>query len=536
MGYSGSLKEEHLNLKERLEKYVSGEIKYPDVKKVSAGFGIYATRDGSFMTRVRQVGGEFTVQKLQVLSDIMDENKVGFAHISTRDSIQLHEVPAENVYNIVRSCSENGMPFKGGGGDTYRNPLISPLSGISKDSIFDVRPHALKLDAYIKTYDKAFKFGRKFKVSFSGEADDRGHTAANDLGFLAKIQNGERGFKVYAGGGLGRNPSLGKLLFDFLPEKDCVKAVVAMVDLFYEHGERKNRSKARLRFLVEKLGFEQFQKLYMEYFDKTEVPGEYRVFEESGYEAILSGLMESSEKELESRDYIDWKKAAVVETKYEGVYSIRLFIKAGNLKSIDLKLLTEVLDQVGCPIIRLSLEQDIYIPLVHKSFLPELYRLLKQNLSAPGSAEINFENHVLTCIGAKLCTTGLLEAPLIGHDISVAIENLFKKYPEYKADLFAQLIDDIKVSGCGSSCGGGQIAAIGFEGAKKLIDGVLTDCVQVYSGGRVDREGKVLARTAPERFIPVSEVAVFVSRLVEDYILILKNGEKISFREYMQKI
>ncbi len=536
MNYDKILKEQHLELKNSVDKYVAGEIQYPGLKKVSAGFGIYATRDGQFMTRVRQVGGEFTATKLGLLADIMDQNGVEFAHISTRDSIQLHGVPAERIYDIVRTCTGNGMPFKGGGGDTYRNPLVSPLSGISSDTVFDVRPHALKLDAYIKTYEKAFKFGRKFKISFSGESEDRGHAAVNDMGFLAKVNSGEKGFEVYTGGGLGRGPAMGRVLFDFLPESDCIRAVIAMVDLFYEHGERENRSKARLRFLVEKLGFEKFKKLYMDYFNKTRVPVEYTNFEETNYSKIIANLKTSSVKETFDGEYLDWKKAAVSETKHQGVCSGRLFIKEGNLEAGQFRSLVEILEETGCPFVRLTLEQDIYIPLIHKSFLPELYRLLKIKLGGYGVADVNFEDRAVTCIGAKVCGIGLLDSPAIGRDIFKSVEELFEKYPGYKADLFTEIIDCIKISGCGSSCGGNQVAALGFEGIKKMIDGKLTDCLQVYTGGRVDSEVKALGKTASDSFIIASEAPKYVSEVVESYINKLKKGEDLSFKQYMQKI
>lgn len=536
VNYDKILKEQHLELKNSVDKYVAGEIQYPGLKKVSAGFGIYATKDGRFMTRVRQVGGEFTATKLGLLADIMDRNCVAFAHISTRDSIQLHGVPAERIYDIVRTCTENGMPFKGGGGDTYRNPLVSPLSGISSDTVFDVRPHALKLDSYIKTYEKAFKFGRKFKISFSGEAEDRGHAAVNDMGFLAKVNSGEKGFEVYTGGGLGRGPAMGRVLFDFLPESECIRAVIAMVDLFYEHGERENRSKARLRFLVEKLGFEEFKKLYIDYFNKTQVPVEYTNFEETNHSKIIANLKTLSVKETFDRDYLDWKKAAVSETKYQDVCSVRIFIKEGNLESGQFRSLVEILEETGCPFVRLTLEQDIYIPLIHKSFLPELYRLLKIKLVGYGVADVDFEDRAVTCIGAKVCGIGLLDSPEIGRDIFKGVEELFEKYPGYKADLFTEIIDGIKISGCGSSCGGNQVAALGFEGIKKMIDGKLTDCLQVYSGGRVDADVKALGKTASDRFITASEAPKYVSEVVESYINKLKKGEDLSFKQYMQKI
>jgi len=528
------LKSEHLKIKKAVEEYLAGNIKMPDVKKVSAGFGIYNTRDNKFMTRIRQVGGEFSSTKLRIIANLMDKYQISFAHISTRDSIQLQGVSGENIYNIIRECTENHMPFKGGGGNAYRNPLVSPLSGISKENIFDVRSYAVQTDLYVHGFEKAFNLGRKFKISFSSEADDKGNTVVNDLGFLAKVENGKKGFLIYAGGGLGRKPALGEILFNFLPAEECIKATVAMIELFHDHGERGNRSKARLRFLVEKLGFKNFKNLYMEYYNKTQIPVEYKVFEIRDYNKIVQGLTKIDTEILETEDLKIWKQAVLKETIFDDVFSVRLFIGGGNFYSKELGKLANIIDLTGCPFIRLTPEQNIFIPLVHKSFLPELYRLLKKDLHKQGAADMRFQNHIVTCIGASLCGIGLLDSQVIGRSISQKLDKLFIKFPKYKERLYTQLLDGIKISGCGSSCGVNQIAPLGFEGVKKVIEGQVTDCLQVYVGGRIDSKAKILSKTHIDKFILASEAPEFVANIVEGYILKLKSGKPISFENYMQ--
>ncbi len=534
MIWTENLKMEHLEVKKVLEEYIADKIKITDAKKVTAKFGIYNTRDNKFMTRIRQVGGEFSSEKIKIIADIMDKNEISFAHISTRDSIQLHGVPVTNVYNVVRACTENDMPFKGGGGNAYRNPLVSPLSGISDESIFDVRPYAIQADLYIQGVEKAFNLGRKFKISFSSEAEDRGNTAVNDLGFLAKIKDGKKGFLVYAGGGLGRGPAIGYKIFDFLPAEECIKASVAMIELFHDHGEKENRSKARFRFLVEKLGFERFKELYMEYYNKTGISEGYKVFEDKDYDEIVHGLKKSNIKILEDENFKIWKKSAVNNTIYDDLFSVRLFIGGGNFYSDELRKLSDILDGIGCPMLRVTPEQDIVIPLVHKSYLQELYEALKKDLKKQGAANIKFKNHMVTCIGANLCGIGLLDSPAIGKSVSENLDELFEKYPEYRGVLYPQLIDGIRFSGCGSSCGVNQIAPLGFMGVKKLVDGVVTDCLQVYMGGRINSDVQALSRTGADKFITVADAPEFVSDIVEGYILKLKKGELLSFENYME--
>ena len=524
------LKAQHLEIKDAVEKYLAEEIKAIDLKHVTSGFGIYGTRDGNFMNRIRQVGGEFSLIKLKVISDLMKKHLVPFAHISTRDSIQLHGVPAQSIYNIIRTCTENGMPFKGGGGNAYRNPLISPLSGISKESIFDVRPYAVQTDLYVQGMENAFNLGRKFKPSFSSELEDLANTAVNDIGFLAKIVDGEKGFLVYSGGGLGRGPMMGDILFDFLPAKDCIKATAAMIELFYDHGDKKNRSKARLRFVAENLGFEEFKKLFMKYYNEIDIPNEYLIFNEIDHKDTINNLT-TGNLVLDNTEFNTWKNQALSMTKFEDISSVRLFIGKGNFTQEELNLLIDTVEKTGSPFIRLTPEQDLYIPFVHNSFVPELYQIIISNLASQGAATLLFKDHMVTCIGGSLCSTGLLDSPVIGTSISLKLDELSVKYPQVKT-VYKQLINGIRISGCGSSCAMNQIAPLGFEGMKKLIDGALTDCLKVYVAGKVDSESRILSRIE-EDFITAAEAPGFIANIVEDYILKLEDNDKLTFIDYM---
>ena len=524
---------EHLEIKAVIEKYILGKLKVTDVKKVTSGFGIYSTKDKKFMTRVRKVGGEFTTENLKKLADIMGKHSIKFAHVSTRDCIQLQGVNPEAVYDVVRECTKNGMPFKGGGGNSYRNPLISPLSGISKESIFDVRPYAIQTDLFVQGMKKAFNLGRKFKVSFSAEPDDHANTIVNDLGFLATVKDGEKGFIVYSGGGLGRGPAMGSTLLDFLPARECIKATVAMIELFHDHGNREQRTKARLRFLAEKLGFKEFKELFLEYYSKVEIPNEYLNFEPDNYNEIIDKLSQKETFNNNSKEFETWSNVSVKETRFKDISSVRLFIGKGNFTANQLYKLVDVMENIGCSIIRLTPEQDIYIPFIHKSYLENAYNIIIKNLEVQGAADIKFENHLVTCLGASLCGIGLLDTPVIGEEISKKLDELFIKYSDNK-DVYNEIIDGIKFSGCGSSCAGNQIAPLGFEGTKKLIDKKLTECFKVYIGGRIDSKGKRLSKEE-ENLITVMEAPEFVVGIVEEFLLELKKCSSLTFADYMQE-
>ena len=189
--------------------------------------------------------------------------------MSSRQDVQLHGVPPENVYAAVRSCTENGLPFKGGG-NTFRNILVSPDSGIAPDSIFDVIPHAKSLTDIIFRWDNAFELPRKLKIGFAASEKDEFMAAIQDLGFVAAIKAGKPGFKVYGGGGMGRESAVGIELLDFIPCAQVPQCALAMTEFFYEHGDRTNRNTARIRFLVKRLGKEKFVELFRDYFNRAQ--------------------------------------------------------------------------------------------------------------------------------------------------------------------------------------------------------------------------------------------------------------------------
>ena len=232
------LKAEHLALKKDVASFLNKELSAADLKHSTAPFGIYQQRDDLFMTRIRITGGHINISELRRIANIIDENNISYAHLTTRQDIQLQGVPPENIYAIVRSCTESGLPFKGGGGNTFRNIAVSPDSGIAPDNIFDVVPHAKSLTDIIFKWDKAFELPRKLKIGFASSEKDELMAMLQDLGFVARIKDGKLGFKVYGGGGMGKESALGIKLFDFISLDEVPRCTLAITELFYDHGDR----------------------------------------------------------------------------------------------------------------------------------------------------------------------------------------------------------------------------------------------------------------------------------------------------------
>ncbi|MDA3923710.1 MAG: nitrite/sulfite reductase [Kiritimatiellae bacterium] len=528
------LEVQYRELQDKIDEYQRGGCKALDVKKLSALLGVYGEKDGTYMTRVRRIGGEVSVSDLLHTADVMEENSIEHAHFSTRQNIQMHGVPAERVQSTLAAFGKKGMVFRGGGGNTFRSVTGSPYAGVSKTELFDITPYANAVWDYMFNYDKAYHLGRKFKLGFSSERSDNTNCGVQDLGLMAVVKEGQKGFKVYGGGGLGRGGMLGFVLAPFLPVERALQAVVAAIDLFADHGDRENKAKARLRFVREKLGPQGYRELYADYLDKTDAPLLNDV-PEIDYRSYTERVVSFQEAAPVTEAYRGWLRRAVQDTKFDNVVAVRMYIRKGIFKAPDLRELAAILKKMGAPCIRLTNQQDAVIPFVHKSALPALYKTLREQLQEQAVTDGSFARHIVSCIGARRCPMGLMQATAAAEAIAESLDHLFLEYEDIRDGVFEGIIDGIRVSGCGSSCGVNQIAAIGFNGHQKKIDGVLTEICQIHIGGDITEEGHYFAVTQLDWWIKVSDIGPFVACIVKEYLDDYRSGNPQSLRRFMLK-
>ena len=528
---SQQLHAQYSDLQKQINLLEAGECTPNDVKHKSALLGIYRERDTTFMLRIRRTAGETTPQNLRDLARIMEENAIHHAHFSTRQNIQLHGVPAAHVERSILACNKANMLFRGGGGNTFRNIATSPYTGIAKDCTFDTTPHATAVWDWVFYYEKAFHFCRKFKLGFGSNQHDDSNTGIQDLGFMAVTKNNERGFKVYGGGGMGRGGSLGIVLFDFLPEKEILRVSQAGIDMFHEYGNREVRSKARLRFVLQERGPEEFTKIFMDLYNKADAPD--FVHQARSYDADVAALTTFDTPPLETEEYLGWLQRSVIPSQFDNVVSVRLFVCRGNYSAQDLRNFAQILDAVGVPFIRVAIEQDAILPLVHVTALAKLYTLLKEKLPKQATTLGTFEGHVISCIGASSCPIGVLKAPETAVTVATALDTLFQEYQGLVDELYEEVIDAIRIAGCGSSCALNQVAPIGFTGGKKRIDGEVIEVYQVWYGGKMDEDGHLLAETHKDLFVPAKSMSTFVSNLVKEFLEARQDGQDISLRDFM---
>lgn len=520
---------EYTDLQDGIEKYVNNGISYSDLKGKGSKFGIYEQKGKKMMLRLKTVGGELSLAKLKALHSVMENKGIPYLHLSTRQNFQLHEVDFDKVKATIEECNENEMYFRGGGGNTFRSILVSTFTGVSTKNTFDVMPYARMIENEVFFYDRAFQFGRKLKIGLANNTDDEFVVSIQDMGFVAVEVEGKRGFKVYFGGGMGRGSRLGYVLTEFLPEEDLYRAVKAMIDIFYEHGDRSNRAKARLRFLVESMGVEAFRKMFFEYFDKSDVKnGEIKPID---YEKKVASLKHFEASGLVNEKFEAWKKVCVRPTRFKDVVSVVLYVKNGDLGLNKFERLIELVEGYNGHSVRATINQNLVLPLVHKSALEYIYNFLEKEIPEIVSETISVRGQIRSCVGSKVCMIGLQDSMGAADAIAQELDKLIAEKPQYRDIIFREA-KNIRISGCGSSCAGIPIAPLGFIGTKKKIDDKMVDCMQVYMGGILTESVQALSEEMKDMVIPISEVPTFVRQIFEEYISILDKYD-ISFSTYM---
>jgi len=256
--------------KDNLESYNEGKIE--NFKSFSSIMGIYKERlMDTYMIRPRIPGGCVTLEQLKAISEIAKKYGGNQIRFTTRQDIQFHSIKIDNLSIVLEELIKVGLTTKAAGGDGIRNVACSPLAGVAMDEVFDVTPYMKAVANYMMEDPKNLKLPRKYKIAFSNSVEDTVNATITDIGFIAKIVDGKRGFEVYGGGGLGGSPRVGIKIEDFIDHKDALYYVQAMKQIFEREGDRTNRHKARLRFVLQRLGEENFKEMFKNELSKVRV-------------------------------------------------------------------------------------------------------------------------------------------------------------------------------------------------------------------------------------------------------------------------
>jgi len=502
-----------------IKRHLAGDLDAATLKVRRVPFGCYEQRrDGSFMVRIRTTGGAHSPAQLQAMAVIAERYGSNSIHITTRQEFQIHDIKLENVVQSMRELLEFGLAARGGGGNTVRNILVSPDAGVGLDEVFDPSPYAFALTTRLIAEADSWLLPRKFKISFSNSGADTGYARFNDVGFIAQLRDGQRGFRVYVAGGLGTKPQVGHLLHEFIPADDTYVVTTAVKRLFDQHGNRKNRNAARLRFLWNSLGEERFRQLYEEQLRAVRTEGAAPLALEpvSGV-GVIPGFAPAHD---ESPEFWLWKQRYVEPQKQAGWYSVLLPVFLGNLGTEDAVRLAQFLAPFGDDVVRAAFGQNLRLRNIPEAYLANVFHAVR-DIGALASAPRLLGNSV-SCTGADTCRLGICRPK---GALTAVVERLtassldLNQIPEFRLNL----------SGCPNTCGQHMLADLGFYGNVARRGQQMFPAYAVVAGARVGDGEARLARTIDR----VS--ARDLPRFVEDVLKLWleKKSGHASFADYI---
>lgn len=501
--------------------YTDKSVSPTEFKAFRVPLGVYEQRkDNVYMARVRATGGVITPSQLLQLIGIAQQHHSNLLHLTTRQEVQIQNLALDDVEPILRKLQDIGLATKGGGGNTVRNIIVSEMSGIAPET-FDTTPYAIELTSLMVAEPDSYLLPRKMKIAFSSDEHNIDYAAINDVGLVAQLRDGHKGFRVFVGGGAGARPSVGWELFDFMPAENLYTLVKALKNFFSAHGNRKDRNKARIRFIFYKLGQEETLRLIRQYYDQElALNHPFSVAEPTDVRPAYDYTPVGAEPTDEA--YALWKQRFVGRQRQAGYVTIVLPVILGNIRLDDDKLDTlkrtlQFASRFGEDTVRFTNTQNIRLRNIPEGALAELYGIVSTLTEETATPLV--VNNIISCTGADTCRLGIgLSKGLAG-----AIR---RELLRSGIDLDRLSEVSIHVTGCPNSCGQQLWADLGFAG-RALRNERAYPGYQVFVGASRRRDPKLAEAIGN---ISARDVPQFVVRLFADY---LGKASGVSFAEYL---
>ena len=492
------------NYEKEAKAFLAGGGLGDDFRPFRLQQGVYGQRqDDAQMIRIKIPHGSMTAEQLDMVSDVTDQyspRKV--AHVTTRQAIQLHYVPLEHTAALLRKLDEVGLTTREACGNTVRNVTADEMSGLCPDTVFDITPYAEATARFFLRNPICQKLPRKFKIAFSACEHDHGLVPIHDLGAVAVIKDGERGFRMTVGGGLGASPFIAQVLEEFVPEKELLRYAEAAIRIFDRMGNRKNRNKARIKFVVKNLGIEEFRRVVSEEL-KALPPIEESNYTEPDWDFLEEKASHPSAKSLgqnghkQQPGFDAWKRTNAKPQAQAGYYLVYALLPIGDMTCPQMHALADISRKYAGGKIRTAVNQNMVLRWIHEEDLVSVHA----DLAACGLAEdgVLTISDVMTCPGTDTCSLGVTSSKGLGTAIR---ETLFAENGHFKSDPLVEQVR-IKISGCPNSCGHHHVADIGFYGNAVRSGERLVPAFSMLIAGKAEgadaRIGKHVMKVAAKR-------------------------------------
>ncbi|HUK48075.1 MAG TPA: hypothetical protein VLW06_10805 [Terriglobales bacterium] len=495
--------------------------------------------DAPGMQRIKIPAGGLNADQLETVAQLAEEYSDGIAHVTTRQDFQLHYVHIENTPSVMRRLAAADITTREACGNSVRNVTACPYAGVCADESFDVTPYSRALSKFLLGHPDCQNFGRKFKPAFSGCAQHAcGLTSLHDLGLIAKKRlnaagREEIGFEMYVGGGLGAVPYQAKLFDSFVPPEELLPLAQAIARVFARFGEKKNRNRARIKFLIQDLGIEKFRQLvfeerkilpfdsrWTEYIDQAKVEFRESPLKEG---AEIPELVSIANLNGSSEKFKQFLKFNTRPQRQSGYVTVTVALPLGDITANQLRSLADIVRRFTRETIRTTVEQNFVIRWVSKRDLPDLFKSLNAvGLGEPGAGALV---DVTSCPGTDTCKLGISSSRGLAAELRKRVSE-----KSFTSDEAVQNLH-IKISGCFNSCGQHHVADLGFYGVSRKIAGYAVPHFQVVLGGQW--ENNAGAYGLPIVAVPSKNIPHVVTRLTDRYVADRYPGE--TFKEFVKR-
>ena len=535
------MEQEVVSLEEEIKAFRAGEREPTEFMPFRLRQGVYGQRQvDAQMLRVKIPGGILTPEALELLGELIDKYApLKKGHVTTRENVQIHHLALEDAGDAMRMLAQVGLSTREACGNTVRNVVGYALSGVCPDEVFDPTPYLAAYVRFAVRHPVTQNFPRKFKTSFTGCVDhDSVASAVHDLSYIAQVRNEggveKRGFKVMVGGATSIMPRLGKVLYDFVPEEDYLRVAEAIWRVFDKAAMlRKNRMMARIKVLIDRIGFEAF---------KEQVDEELK-----GVGPIdATPLMNIDEIQMEEpppipttapngqeppAEFLHWKQNNTTRQKQAGYFVAHVKLPLGDIYVHQFSVLADIIRKYTGGRARTTQEQNLALRFVPEAYLYDVWRELKEiGLVDAGAHTIT---DVVSCPGTDSCKLGITASMGLGR----AIKDELESWNGLGEDPLVKKMH-VKMSGCPNGCGLHHIASIGFHGAAmKGPGGVQVPAYELFLGGHYGgktHEETRFGQRLPGVKVPAKRVPQVVKEIAGHYKVNRRDDEE--FKDFVDRV